>query len=147
MMTADGNVKGMHSVLIERGFDVSKMQAKCAPVCPVENESCCMARLLSHQDDFKNQELLLERKIRDAGHECIFLPKFHCELNPIEMVSICTKYPYLNSCACSIGIGASINITKSPRQHLMPQKHWPGSIVMHVHWRPFGGLLIDLGVS
>jgi hypothetical protein len=33
------------------------------------------------------QELLLEILIQEAGHECIFLPKFHCELNPIEMVS------------------------------------------------------------
>ena len=41
-----------------------------------------MARLLSQQDDFANQTL--EELIRKAGHECIFLPKFHCELNPIE---------------------------------------------------------------
>ena len=25
--------------------------------------------------------------VTGAGHECIFLLKFHCELNPIEMVS------------------------------------------------------------
>ena len=30
---------------------------------------------------------MLETLIKAAGHECIFLPKFHCELNPIEMVS------------------------------------------------------------
>jgi hypothetical protein len=29
---------------------------------------------------------MLETVIREAGHLCIFLPKFHCELNPIEMV-------------------------------------------------------------
>jgi len=29
---------------------------------------------------------MLETLIKDTGHECIFLPKFHCELNPIEMV-------------------------------------------------------------
>jgi hypothetical protein len=30
---------------------------------------------------------MLKTLIKGAGHECIFLLKFHCELNPIEMVS------------------------------------------------------------
>ena len=30
---------------------------------------------------------MLETMIQEAGHECIFLPKFHCEVNSIEMVS------------------------------------------------------------
>ena len=47
-----------------------------------------MACILSKQEDFTNQILMLETVIRrEAGHLCIFLPKFHCELNPIEMVS------------------------------------------------------------
>jgi hypothetical protein len=46
-----------------------------------------MARLLSQQEDFANQPSMLETLIRKAGHECIFLPNFHCELNPIKMVS------------------------------------------------------------
>lgn len=87
MTTAKGEAKGLHDVLVERGFDVSKLRAKCAPVCPLENTGCCMARLLSQQDDFLNQPSMLETVITEAGHECIFLPKFHCELNPIEMVS------------------------------------------------------------
>jgi len=74
-------------VLEERGFNVSRLRAKCSPVCPIENMGCCMARLLSQQDDFKHQVSMLETFIHKAGHECIFLPKFHCELNPIEMVS------------------------------------------------------------
>jgi len=65
----------------------SHTRAKCAPVCPFENDDCCMAHILSKQDDFANQISVLETVIREAGHECIFLPKFHCELNPIEMVS------------------------------------------------------------
>ncbi|KIJ94306.1 hypothetical protein K443DRAFT_57693, partial [Laccaria amethystina LaAM-08-1] len=48
---------------------------------------CCVARILSKQDDFANQISVLETMIWEAGHECIFLPKVHCELNPIEMVS------------------------------------------------------------
>ena len=43
-------------------------------------------RLLSKQDDFTNQLSMLETLIKEAGHECLFLPKFHCGLNPIEMV-------------------------------------------------------------
>lgn len=88
MTLADGSPKGLKRVLEERGFNVSKMHAKCSPVCPWENTDCCMARLLSKQNDFANQPSMLEMAIKDAGHICIFLPKFHCELNPIEMVRI-----------------------------------------------------------
>ena len=87
MTTLSGQQKGLQAVLEERGFDVSHLKAKCAPVCPFESQNCCMARLLSQQEDFMNQESMLETFIRGAGHECLFLPKFHCELNPIEMVS------------------------------------------------------------
>jgi len=87
MTLVDGSPKGLKAVLEERGFNVSKLKAKCSPVCPIESTECCMARLLSQQDDFKNQISMLETLIQNAGHLCIFLPKFHCELNPIEMVS------------------------------------------------------------
>ena len=86
MTTSSGEPKGLQSVLQERGFDLRGLHAKCTPVCPFESRGCCMARLLSQQDDFCNQMSMLEQLIRDAGHECLFLPKFHCELNPIEMV-------------------------------------------------------------
>jgi len=87
MTTENGEQKGLQQTLEERGFDVKKLRAKCAPVCPFENNNCCMARLLSKQEDFTNQISMLETVIWEAGHKCIFLPKFHCELNPIEMVS------------------------------------------------------------
>jgi hypothetical protein len=87
MMTESGEQKGLQQTLEERGFNVGRLRAKCAPVCPFKNDGCCMARILSKQDDFANQISVLETVIREAGHECIFLPKFHCKLNPIEMVS------------------------------------------------------------
>ena len=86
MTLPDGQPKGLQQVLKEHGFNVRKLRAKCSPVCPWENDNCCMARLLSKQDDFTNQLSMLETLIKEAGHECLFLPKFHCELNPIEMV-------------------------------------------------------------
>jgi hypothetical protein len=87
MILPDGRPKGLQRVLEERGFNVKNLRSKCSPVCPIDNQNCCLARLLGQQDDFKNQESRLETFIRNRGHECIFLPKFHCELNPIEMVS------------------------------------------------------------
>ncbi|KAJ3780539.1 hypothetical protein GGU10DRAFT_235507, partial [Lentinula aff. detonsa] len=50
------------------------------------NTGCCMAWLLSQQDDFVNQPSMLEELIMQKGHYCLFLLKFHWELNPIEMV-------------------------------------------------------------
>ncbi|KIJ21177.1 hypothetical protein PAXINDRAFT_51730, partial [Paxillus involutus ATCC 200175] len=94
MTTASGMPKGLKSVLEERGFDVTGLKTKCSPVCPFESTGCCMARLLSRQDDFVNQVSMLEKFIDEAGHLCIFLPKFHCELNPIEMYWGWCKYRY-----------------------------------------------------
>ncbi|TFK91730.1 hypothetical protein K466DRAFT_482133 [Polyporus arcularius HHB13444] len=94
MTTQAGEAKGLQQVLEERGFNVKKLRAKCSPVCPFESSGCCMARLLSQQDDFVNQKSMLELVIEEAGHACIFLPKFHCELNPIEMYWGWSKYRY-----------------------------------------------------
>ncbi|OJA11894.1 hypothetical protein AZE42_12379, partial [Rhizopogon vesiculosus] len=64
---------GLRSVLTERGsFDVRQLKAKCSPVCPFESENYCMAGLLSQQDDYANQESMLETLIEKTGHICIF---------------------------------------------------------------------------
>ncbi|KAF8231019.1 hypothetical protein L208DRAFT_1279257, partial [Tricholoma matsutake] len=94
MTLPDGRPKGLEHVLTEQGFDVCNMHAKCVPVCPFENTDCCMAQLLSKQDDFINQESMLESLIKQAGHKCVFLLKFHCELDPIEMYWGWVKYRY-----------------------------------------------------
>ena len=46
---------------------------------------CCMRKILSLQQDFLDKKPLLQIIIEKAGHKCYFLPKFHCELNTIEM--------------------------------------------------------------
>ena len=56
--TRKWSTKGMQRVLEERRFKVAKLRAKCSPVCPIDT-NCCMARLLSQQDDFKNQPSML----------------------------------------------------------------------------------------
>jgi hypothetical protein len=92
MMTEAGQAKGIQQTLEEHGFSVRGMRVKCSPVCPFENNDCCMAHLLSKQDNFCLQISLLEQKITSKGHLCIFLPKFHCELNPIEMACISSSF-------------------------------------------------------
>ncbi len=122
-MTLDnGRPKGLQHILEERGFTVNHLRAKCSPVCPIENTDCCMAHLLSQQDDFKNQPSMLETLITEKGHVCIFLPKFHCELNPIEMVSL---FINLNSSTnfVSIGAGANTGIVKKKRKTLHMQRN------------------------
>jgi transposase len=49
------------------------------------SKSCCWSMILSQQSDFLTERPLLQTIIEDAGHICLFLPKFHCELNPIEL--------------------------------------------------------------
>jgi hypothetical protein len=84
----DGNgvFKGMTKILQEHGLhEESKLPAECKNFKCSEGETrCCQRRVLYNQPDFCDQESVLEGKCRARGFEVIFLPKFHCKLNPIE---------------------------------------------------------------
>ncbi|KNE99907.1 hypothetical protein PSTG_06760 [Puccinia striiformis f. sp. tritici PST-78] len=58
------------------------------------NNSCCWSKILSLQSDFTNERPLLQEIIEDAWHICLFLPKFHCKLNPIELFWSYIKQSY-----------------------------------------------------
>ncbi|KIM53567.1 hypothetical protein SCLCIDRAFT_91629, partial [Scleroderma citrinum Foug A] len=45
---------------------------------------CCNKWILELQPDFQAQKSLVQETIEATGHMCIFLLKFHCELNFIE---------------------------------------------------------------
>jgi hypothetical protein len=54
------------------------------PNCDLDATTCCTTHILSRQPDFQEQKSLVQEVMEAAGHICIFLPKFHCELNFIE---------------------------------------------------------------
>ena len=76
--------KGVKQVLQERNLWADGLLMKCRDKCPVGLENCCAKHLLEVQPDFQEQHSLVQEVIEAAGHLCIFLPKFHCELNFIE---------------------------------------------------------------
>lgn len=49
-------------------------------------EEYCCRRLLYSQPDFTKVKSSLEIEVEKRGFTMFFLPKFHCELNFIEMV-------------------------------------------------------------
>lgn len=74
MVNSDGIAKGMKAVLEERGVNTEKMVA------------ADMRVVLSHHYDFENEKTIIEKYLEDKGFRVIFIPKFHCEFNPIERV-------------------------------------------------------------
>lgn len=78
--------KGMREVLRERGLwkdDLRKICNKCKKQ-QTNATDCCATRILNLQADFAAQLPLLHEIVEVSGHEIIFYPKFHCELNFIE---------------------------------------------------------------
>jgi hypothetical protein len=51
-----------------------------------ENKWCCLYQVLSLQEDFANEKPEIQHYLEGRGHICMFYPKFHCEINPIEML-------------------------------------------------------------
>lgn len=67
---------------------------------PVTGKKCCMRQVLAAQADFLSEKPLLQIEIEHRGHKCYFLPKYHCELNPIEMFWGWIKYRESSQFSC-----------------------------------------------
>ena len=83
-----GLAKGLKQVLTERGLFNNSMRLDCGASVKIDRNSnllrCCARHCMSTNQDFLEQKSILEETIEGAGFTCLFLPKFHCELNPIE---------------------------------------------------------------
>jgi len=96
-INAEGNKinKRVKTILQERGcYPKNPLNLRCKIRCPnpmaylmaiSDEPSCCLARILSTHKDFFEQKSAIAMLIEDRGHKCIFIPKFYCELNAIEM--------------------------------------------------------------
>ena len=70
----EGVPKGMKAILKERNIDITGMKV---------HE---LRENLKKFPDFANHKTLLEEYVEQRGHICLYYPKFHCELSPIERV-------------------------------------------------------------
>ena len=74
MVTEDGSAKGLRTILQERGINVGTLKAD------------DMRTILANHEDFASEATQVEHYVNSREFQCFFLPKFHCELNPIERV-------------------------------------------------------------
>jgi hypothetical protein len=75
--------KGMKVVLEEHGLQTAGLLMD-SKTCDPMATHCCAKCILDLQPDFVAQTSLVQEMITAAGHLCIFLPKFHCELDLME---------------------------------------------------------------
>lgn len=64
----------------------------------VVGEKCCLSKVLSEEPDFMMQKEWLTEVVELGGCEIIFYPKYHCELNFIEMIWGWLKSYHRRSC-------------------------------------------------
>ena len=81
-----GRHKGSEVLLAERSLlPAGGLRGACESAKQhAANNRCCCKRLLASQPDFESEVSALERTISAGGHRCLFLAKYHCELNFIE---------------------------------------------------------------
>ena len=69
-----------------------------SPDHPMFSNQCCASGCLSREPDFLAQREWLREVVEDAGLMVIFYPKYHCELNFIELIWSYMKSTLRKSC-------------------------------------------------
>ncbi|KIK65791.1 hypothetical protein GYMLUDRAFT_159327, partial [Collybiopsis luxurians FD-317 M1] len=75
--------KETKAILEECGLWNNGMKGSCK-ICPDNSTNCCARHTISLQPDFLEQKSQVQEIIEAAGHICIMLLKYHCEINFIE---------------------------------------------------------------
>ena len=87
MHLENGNYKGLETILRERGIVIQNLYESCT-VC-VDNRRaskvCCLKCRLENEPDFAAQLGWLQEVVETSKQLFLLYPKFHCELNPIEL--------------------------------------------------------------
>ena len=87
--------KGVKTILQERGYyPKNPLNLKCKVRClnliaylvlALDKLPCYLAKILLTYKDFFEQKSAIRMLIKGKGYKCVFIPKFHCKLNPIEI--------------------------------------------------------------
>ena len=83
------------------GHTLNRMCVSCREHTEKDDPSvtCCLYHVLSNEPDFKSQKSWLSETVEKyPGCRLIFYPKFHCELNFIEMVWAWAKAHHRSTC-------------------------------------------------
>ena len=109
---------------------MEQYEERIADRCEV-GKGCCALRILEAESDFRDEISLLESIIKAAGHEVIFYPKFHCELNYIEYYWAALKRYTRDNCQYSFAELESTVLKgmdsieiKTIRRFAMRSKRW-----------------------
>ena len=89
LVSEDGKPKGIRNILNERGLWIKGLKLDCKKEVELNSNldyKCCARHRLGSQPDFLGEVSMIETAIKKRNHLALFLPKFHCELNPIEML-------------------------------------------------------------
>ena len=79
----------MHTKVYEAGIG----RKGCDTVGMLEAD---MREILTKFKDFSSQKTLVDELVEERGHKECFIPKYHCELNPIERVW-CQSKKYISA--------------------------------------------------
>ncbi|KEP45155.1 DDE family endonuclease [Rhizoctonia solani 123E] len=99
-----GTFKGLALILKERGVsNAQKLKLVCPspdsnrPGCLPGSTDCCARRTMMNQPDILAQKSIIQALAESQGCSVLYLPKYHCELNPIEQCWGAAKRVYRDS--------------------------------------------------